>query len=86
MLIILSEFLCLINQLPQIQKTSTPLLCELSPPPPPPFVVIFLVWPCHFKIVLLYSSIRTSLDSHDHVEVDAAIYATSRFCAKSQYV
>lgn len=27
-----------------------------------------------------------SLDSHDHVEVDAAIYATSRFCAKSQYV
>lgn len=26
------------------------------------------------------------LDSHDHVEVDAAIYATSQFCAKSQYV
>ena len=33
-----------------------------------------------------YSSIRVSLDSHDDVEVDAAIYATSQFCAKSRYV
>ena len=38
------------------------------------------------KCIIIYSSIRVSLDSHDDVEVDAAIYATSQFCAKSRYV
>ncbi|XP_046849594.1 integrator complex subunit 7-like [Xenia sp. Carnegie-2017] len=32
----------------------------------------------------VHHSIQTSLDSHDHVEVDAAIYATRKFSAKSQ--
>lgn len=32
----------------------------------------------------VHHSIRMSLDSHDHVEVDAAIFATRQFCAKSR--
>ncbi|XP_028398755.1 integrator complex subunit 7-like [Dendronephthya gigantea] len=32
----------------------------------------------------VHHSIRMGLDSHDDVEIDAAIYATSQFCAKSQ--
>lgn len=34
----------------------------------------------------VHHSIRTSLDSHDNVEVEAGIYAATQFAAQSKYI
>ena len=33
-----------------------------------------------------FNSIRNCLDSHDQVEVEAAIFATKAFCKQSRYL
>ena len=36
-------------------------------------------------VLFLFSSIRSSLESHDEVELEAAIFATDKLCSHSRY-
>ena len=44
--------------------------------------VLFIL--CPFDMTL--HSVRSSLESHDQVELEAAIFATDKLCAQSRYL